>query len=456
MRRRPRSVWSATTAALTLSLLVGDVVAGTGRVLAQRRDPLDATLAQAFRLDVSELRVTYDFWPSRSRVGAEAELRFRMRPGQHRPLFHFNPLRGAPAARERAMLDSLELDGEQLDPSDRGDLRPVRTFPSAEIAFEIQRDVGGAADHTLRARWSVRVRAHRGRFFATFDDTEGPNTQTETQWPTISSPEEYVRHRIRLRVHADRPYTVLGSGAVRRRRGSDVQTWELDTERSIASSIMFFAAVPSVDFDTDRFNVGNVAVTLASDRSMEITRRARRIARRTIGRLIEDFGRFPMPRMQILLTGWGSGMEYYGATRTGIGALKHELVHMYFGASVLNRAWRDTWFDESAVQWWLNRDRLPTLPPGFTSNLARGRSEVAPGFDEAAYGKGAVILGAIAESLGGDRQMIEFLADLHRRRAYRPFTTDDLIDDVVAAQDRIDRATLERWLYTRPNENEAA
>ena len=66
------------------------------------------------------------------------------------------------------------------------------------------------------------------------------------------------------------------------------------------------------------------------------------------------------------------------------------------------------------------------------------------------------ILGGIVESLGGDRQMIEFLADLHRRRAYRPFTTDDLIDDVVAAQDMIDRATLEHWLYTRPNANEAA
>ena len=81
-------------------------------------------------------------------------------------------------------------------------------------------------------------------------------------------------------------------------------------------------------------------------------------------------------------------MEYHGATRTGIGALKHELVPMCFGTSVLNRTWRDTWFDESAVQWWLAWDRLPTLPPGFTSNLARGRSQVAPGFDEAAYGTG--------------------------------------------------------------------
>ena len=42
--------------------------------------------------------------------------------------------------------------------------------------------------------------------------------------------------------------------------------------------------------------------------------------------------------------------------------------------------------------------------------------------------------------------MVAFLADRHRRRAFDPFTTDELIDDVLAAQDEIDRAQLERWL----------
>ncbi|MGH2783386.1 MAG: hypothetical protein ACRDLA_18630, partial [Thermoleophilaceae bacterium] len=175
----------------------------------------------------------------------------------------------------------------------------------------------------------------------------------------------------------------------------------------------------------------------------------RRITRRTIARLVDDLGRFPMPRMQILLTGWDGGMEYYGATRTGIGALEHELVHMYFGAATVNRTWRDTWFDEAAVEWWQRQDALARLRPGFRSDLARGRSAVAPGFAGAAYGAGARVLGEIARALGGNRRMIAFLADLHRRRAFDPFTTDELIDDVVAAQDRIGRAKLERWLYTR-------
>lgn len=448
MRPQPRSSRMATAGAIAVTLLAGVATQPAMGAHAQPPDPLEAKLAQAFRLDASEVNVTYDYWPARSRVEGEAELRFKMRPGQRRPLFHFNPLRRAPAAQERAMLDSLELDGEQLDPSDDSDLRQIRPLPSAEIAFEIQRDVRRDADHTLRARWSVPVEAPPGRFFANFDDTEGPDPETETQWPTISSPEEYIRHRIRLRVHDDRRYTVIGSGAVRRHEATDVQTWDIDTERPIPSSIVFFAAVPSAAFRTEQFKVRDVAVTIASNRSAKITERARRITRKTIARLVKDFGPFPMPRMQILLDGWDSGMEYYGATRTGIGALEHELVHMYFGSSILNRTWRDTWFDESAVEWWLAQDRIRPLPPGFRSNLARGRSEVAPGFDEAAYDDGAKILGEIARSLGGSRQMIEFLADLHRRRAFRPFTTDELIDDIVAAQDAIDRAKLERWLYS--------
>jgi len=58
------------------------------------------------------------------------------------------------------------------------------------------------------------------------------------------------------------------------------------------------------------------------------------------------------------------------------------------------------------------------------------------------------MLREIAEALGGRQEMYAFLADLHRRRAFRPFTTAALIDEVVGAQDRIDRADLHRWLYT--------
>jgi hypothetical protein len=39
--------------------------------------------------------------------------------------------------------------------------------------------------------------------------------------------------------------------------------------------------------------------------------------------------------------------------------------------------------------------------------------------------------------MGGDDEMMRFLADLHARREFRPFTTEDLIEDVLVAQDTI-------------------
>ena len=78
------------------------------------QDPLAVKLADAFRIDVSDADVTYDFWPRASRVKGRATLRFAMRPGQTRPMFDFNPLRRSNES-ERSMVTSLELDGEQLE-----------------------------------------------------------------------------------------------------------------------------------------------------------------------------------------------------------------------------------------------------------------------------------------------------------------------------------------------------
>jgi hypothetical protein len=185
-------------------------------------------------------------------------------------------------------------------------------------------------------RWAVPNRdriAHPDWFYSDFDDTQGPRDEPETAWPTISSPEELARHRFRVRVHGRRRYSVLGSGFVRRRAAGGVQAWDLDTWRPVASDTVLVAVVPSEQVRTTRFDADGVNVRIVSDRSAGVTRRAGISARRTIGRLVDDFRPFPMPNMQILLTGWGSGMEYYGATRTGLGSLEHELVHIYFGTT---------------------------------------------------------------------------------------------------------------------------
>ena len=114
-------------------------------------DPLTAELAAAFRVDVAEIEVELDYRPSASHVDGSAEIRFRMRPGQDRPVFHFNPLRD-PRDPDAKLLTALELDGEALDPANANDLHVLRTVRTAERGFEIERSLG-AGEHTLRARW---------------------------------------------------------------------------------------------------------------------------------------------------------------------------------------------------------------------------------------------------------------------------------------------------------------
>ena len=209
---------------------------------------------------------------------------------------------------------------------------------------------------------------------------------------------------------------------------------------------MFFAALPSSEVSAERFHVRGVDVRIVSDQDRETVRGRERLPVATIRELVGDFGPFPMPRMEILLTGWTSGMEYFGATHTGLGSLRHELAHMYFGVTVVNRTWRDTWFDESAVVWWEEGGSLQPVRPGFRSSIGAGRPLAAPGFNEAAYGAGARVIEAIARAIGGREEMIRFLADLHARRSYRPFTTAELIADVLAAEHSVGRSRLERWL----------
>lgn len=439
------------TSVAGLALIVGCFGGDEQGTTATETDHLTAELAEVFREDISTIDLSYDFWPNRERIAGSAVVSFEMRPGQSRPVFHFNPLRESDQP-EREMLRSLSLDGEQLDPADDADLRRIRPAATAEPAFEIQRDVDPSEDHTIDVTWSMPkpVPPYGDRdFFPNFDDTEGPDDETETLWPTVSSPDELARHRIELRVHSGDRYAVIGSGRVEAGGSSDgVQVWNLDTEVEVSSSNVFFAAMPEGRTRTASFDVDGVEVTILSNQARSTIERARSVVRRTIPELVDELGPFPTPRMQILLTDWGSGMEYYGATRTGLGSLRHELGHMYFATTAVNRTWRDTWLDEALVVWWEEQGSLPPAPAAARTGLA-DRSAVSPGFNEAAYGIGARIMERIARALGGPEAMRSFLADLHVRRAFEPFTTEDFIDDVVAAQDEITREQLERWLGAR-------
>lgn len=409
--------------------------------------PLDALgeiLADAFRIALHDVDVVLDVVPDQS-IDGHATLTFAMRQGQVRPLFHFDPqgVEGLDA------LSGLALDGEVLDPTDPADLQVI-TFPgSPERAFELQRDVS-AGEHTIVVDWSVPAGAYGvqpGWFQTTVDDTVGAGN--ERLWPTINSPEALATHTIAVRIHAAQPYRMIGSGTITASSDGEVQVFSLDTGRAIASYTVLLAAVPAADVTEVTFDAGGVPVTILSTQSAEDDARAEQITVDTLAALGRDFGAYPAPALQILMTDWPDGMEYYGGTETGLSSLSHELVHLYWGCSAVNRTWRDTWFDESVNEWWEFHEQMVPLPAQFTSGIVGGHAEIEPGFDGRAYGPGALAVNEMAERLGGPGPMTAFLADLYARRVFAPYTTDDLLEDLVATSgDETLREDFVRWFYT--------
>ena len=432
--------------------LIHALLLGLASAWAGVRAPVDLgqtlSLDQAYRIDLSSIDVAYDLDLAAAELRARARLSFRMRPGQTRALFHFAPRVKDKSARE--VIQSLELDGQRLDAHDGHELKAIPIPGARARALEIQRELDPDREHVLVVDWLVPEafqRLESGWLRTDVDDSVGRGN--ELLWPTINSPDELARHTITVRVRAEREYLVLGSGTIQQLSDADIPTWVLDTEREVASYTVMLAVIPRDEVEVETFQVGEVPVTMAATVAPKQRQRARRITERVLPRLVQDFGPFPMPSLQILLLDWDGGMEYYGATTSGISALEHELVHMYWGCSGLNRTWRDTWIDEAIATWWSEREDLDPLPPDFTADLIGERTATWPAFDLRAYDLGARIMAEISRQLGGDDAMIRFLSDLHRRRAFVPFTTEEFIADVVAASDSQELGQkLKRWLFS--------
>lgn len=424
----------------------------TGGEPAER--PVPASVDEAFRIDLSTVDVTFDIVPDVSLVG-HAELVFTMRPGQVRPLFHFDPELRSGTTLEA--ITSITLDGEPIDPLDEADLKRFRFEATPEESYEIQRDVDPGAEHTLVIDYAFPGGfvydamsgdvAYPGRFYVDVNDI--PGRGGEYLFPTINAPDELARHTIEVRIDDPRDYLMIGSGSITEAQDGDVQVFRLDTGREISSYTVLFAAMPRDEVDVREFEVDGVPVTLVSDLPAARTDRAVAGTRLVMRALAADFGPFPMPSMQILLLDWWDGMEYYGGTITGLGALSHEIIHMYFGTSLVNATWRDTWIDEAVTEWWGARGDVSPLPDDFASDMVIGRNVYESGFDTRAYGRGAQIFGEVAAKLGGDDALIAFLADLRARRVFQPFTTDELVEDLVdLTGDPSFRDDFDRWVQT--------
>lgn len=399
-------------------------------------------LDAVYPIDVETVEAVFDVFPGEGEVRVWSATTFRMRPGQDLPVVHFEPLRtGSQVA--------LNLNGEDLDPQNEADVRIFRYDTSGQYSAELQRIVGAGITHRLEASHVAPMSDAFGRFFTDVNDFEGHGN--ERLFPTVNSPRDLVHHVLTFRVHDAPPYQMVGSGLVSPGATGDVQEWVLETEREVASYTVMFFLAPDADVDVAERRIQDVDVRIMSPKggpSIEVAFADLEI---WLADLQENLGPFPMPRgVSIVLTPGGGGMEYYGGTITSMRALRHEIFHMYYACSTVATTYRDSWWDE-AINVWYELSVNPSFPPipaDFRSGIVGARTPVTVGFDLMAYDEGSRIFQAVALEIGGREAAVEFFSHLHRTRLFRPFTTQELLDELQTVTGADFHARFDQWVYS--------
>ena len=385
----------------------------------------DALLDSVFRIDIDTITATLDWYPATGWVEGTARLEFRLRPGQSRAVFNFTPF-----VTSRSAISRLVLDEYALSPQSDGDVKII-TVPGTRQPFvELQHPLDPAVRHTLTVDYRLWLPTVYPRFSSEVNDILGRGN--ETVWPTLNTPHELARHLVTFRVHDSQAFRFVGSGRSDFSRDGAVQQWVLDTQRAVSSYSVMFVLLPANDTEYREWAIDNVPVRALAYPSVNLPEVKARLES-WLPELRRRFGPFPaLHGLNIFLfSDSGGGMEYYGGTITSLSALRHEVLHSYFGCSLVLRTYPDSWIDEAVTSWFeeiMRGQKHPLLPATYRGNWVGARSPVSVGFSTLAYSDGASIMQAIADRLGGTDRMADFLKYLVQNYTFVPFTTLDFVE----------------------------
>ena len=401
-------------------------------------------LDDTFRIDVETITATLDWYPASGWVDGSARLDFRMRPGQTRAVVNFTPF-----AASRAAVSRLLLDDRPLSPQSDADVR-ILTVPRTRQPFiELLLTLDAGRSHSLTVDYRLTLPTVYPRFSSDVNDIRGEGN--EAVWPTLNTPHELARHVITFRVHDRQPFRFVGSGRSTFTADGEVQQWVLDTQRPVSSYTVMFALLPAADTEYREWLIDNVPVRVVAYRTVNLAEANARLES-WLPELRRRFGPFPALHglSLFLYNDAGGGMEYYGGSVTSLSALRHEVLHSYFGCSVVARTYRDSWYDEAVTSWFEETARgvgHAALSSSYRGNWVGARSPVSVGFSTLAYSDGASIMQAVADRLGGTERMTDFLRVLVERHSFAPFTTPEFAGFLQQYTGVDMRAEFMNWLF---------
>ncbi len=163
-----------------------------------------------------------------------------------------------------------------------------------------------------------------------------------------------------------------------------------------------------------------------------------------------DYG--PFPHDQVLIYGTTllkGGMEYSGATATGLLSLGHELFHSYNARGIMPANGNAGWMDEGMARWRDNMYRQSAVIAHNSAKLA-GHSIWRRSTDRDSYAQGSAFLAMVAHKMNlKGMHLKDFLRDYFQRNMFTSVTTQLFEKELIEATGIDFSGDFNRYIYGR-------
>lgn len=246
------------------------------------------------------------------------------------------------------------------------------------------------------------------------------------------------------------PHNIFTNGIV-----MEIETnkWEIQYPVYFSASSVYYHLGRS-----DKFDVLNTKLTSVDGRGISLQIYSKKVkyldlnkfykkTLKIITKLEEEYGAFPHSSLTIYAISGGWGMEYCGATITGMRALSHELFHSYLARGVMPVNGRAGWVDES-IACWRDRKYRVVKKLNISSTKLAWDSPYTRITNRKAYNEGEQLMAHLQYLLEkSDGDMKDFLRDYFKNNMHERISSDGFQDDLERFFNSSFQRLFDKYIY---------
>lgn len=226
-------------------------------------------------------------------------------------------------------------------------------------------------------------------------------------------------------------HKVYNNGTVTYKSGNH---FKIQFPEYFSTSSAYIHIVPVNEYRELTFNIlsstgREIPVTIYTNEDPtqdDILDRAKKETEKVVKELEERIAPWPQPQLLIHIFEGSSGMEYHGATASGIEDLKHEIIHSYFARGVMPADGRSSWIDEAVTEWITHDYQSLKFPCSNAIDCSIKLNSLPPYIRHTTvwYSHGEAFISYLDYKFSDKGGMITFLAHFFEQYKFKTITTE--------------------------------